>query len=136
MVLESADIPGMEMIGSGRAAGEPTDPTGEVRVAVDRACTAAGVDLGDVELIDAVETSAATAILVGRSLGLADDAINGRGGALATGDAGAAEELRLVCDAVDHLADGHLLLTVSAGPTGSAAILWRRRGEARAPAQP
>lgn len=136
LVLESAPVPGMEIIGSGRAAGEPSDPTGGVGVAVDRTCRAAGVDLGDVELIEAVETSAATAILVGRSLGLSDDTINRRGGALATGDSGAAEELRLVCDAVDHLTDGRLLLTVSAGPTGSAAMLWQRRGEDRATARP
>ena len=113
-----------------------SDPTGDASRAVDRACASAGVDLGDVELVEVVETSAATGILVGRSLGLADDTINRRGGALATGDSGAAEELRLVCDAVDHLADAGLLLTVSAGPTGSAATLWRRRGEAQAPSRP
>ena len=43
---------------------------------------------------------------------------------MATGNAGAAEELRLITDGLAVPAGERLLLTISAGPTGSAAILW------------
>ena len=126
--------PVLELIGSGRAAGEPSDPTGAAATAVERALGEAAVDLATVDLIEVVETSAATAILVGRALGiepgpaggLDQRGVNPHGGALATGDAGAAEELRLVIDGSERLEPGGTLLAVSAGPTGSAATLWRR----------
>ena len=41
---------------------------------------------------------------------------------MATGNAAAAEELRLVTDGL--AVTGRRLLTISAGPTGSAAIVW------------
>jgi acetyl-CoA acetyltransferase len=121
---------GLVLVGSGRAAGDPHDPTGNVAASVARACGEAGIEPADVSVVETVETSAAAAILVSRALerlGSRLDRLNPMGGALATGDAGAAEELRLVVDAAGRLDPGESLLTISAGPTGSAATLWRRR---------
>ena len=111
--------------GMGRAAGDPFDPVGNVAVAVDRALTEAGVELAAVNAISVVEHDAATAMLVGRTLGVEGERINQGGGAVATGNAGAAEELRLITDGLAVPAIERLLLTISAGPTGSAAIVWQ-----------
>ena len=53
------------------------------------------------------------------------DLVNRHGGTLATGDSGAAEEIRLVVDAIGRLGRGELLAAASAGPTGSAVTIWR-----------
>ena len=110
--------------GMGRAAGDPFDPTGNVAVSVGRALAEAGVELDAVHDIAVVEHDAATVELVAGALGIDRDAINRSGGAVATGNAGAAEELRLVTDGVAG-GSGGMLLTVSAGPTGSAANVWQ-----------
>ena len=110
--------------GMGRAAGDPFDPVGNVAAAVDQALSEAGVQLDAVEDITVVEHDAATAMLVARSLDIDAARVNRDGGAVATGDSGAAEELRLITDGLAVPA-GDRLLTFSAGPTGSAAILWR-----------
>ena len=111
--------------GTGRAAGDPFDPTGNVAAAVGRALSGAGVELDTVDDIAVVEHDASTVWLVARALGLDAARINRDGGSLATGNAGAAEELRLATDGLARPDAGPLLLTISAGPTGSAAILWR-----------
>jgi len=113
------------VVGTGRAAGDPFDPTGNVAVAVDRALAETGTALDAVDSIAVVEHDAATVMLVALALGVEAGRINRAGGAVATGNAGAAEELRLI---TDGLADGagNLLLTISAGPTGSAVILLQR----------
>lgn len=110
--------------GMGRAAGDPFDPVGSVAVAVDQALAEAGVELAGVDDIAVVEHDAATALLVARSLGIDAARINRDGGAVATGNAGAAEELRLITDGLAGPDAGRRLLTISAGPTGSAAIVW------------
>ncbi|MYA13296.1 MAG: hypothetical protein F4Z26_01115, partial [Acidimicrobiaceae bacterium] len=114
------------VVGTGRAAGDPFDPVGNVAAAVDRALaeTGTGTGLDAVDNIAVVEHDAATVMLVARALGVGADRINRAGGAVATGNPGAAEELRLITDGL--AVTGSLLLTVSAGPTGSAAILWRK----------
>ena len=113
------------MAGMGRAAGDPFDPVGNVAVAVGRALDDAGVELAAVEAISVVEHDAATALLVARALDIDAERINRDGGAVATGNAGAAEELRLITDGLAVPAGERLLLTISAGPTGSAAIVWQ-----------
>ena len=112
--------------GMGRASGDPFDPVGNVGAAVGRALAEGGVELDAVNNIAVVEHDAATAILVARALGIDGARINCGGGAVATGDAGAAEELRLITDGLagPAVAGGGPLLTISAGPTGSAAIVW------------
>ena len=113
--------------GTGRAAGDPFDPTGNVAVSVGQALAEAGVELAAVDDISVVEHDATTPMLVARALGIDGERINRAGGAVATGNAGAAEELRLIADGLagHAAADGRLLLTISAGPTGSAAVVWR-----------
>ena len=94
-------------------------------VAVGRALDDVGVELSAVDGIAVVEHDAATAMLVARSLGIDAARINRDGGAVATGNAGAAEELRLITDGLAVPGGERLLLTISAGPTGSAAIVWQ-----------
>ena len=112
--------------GMGRAAGDPFDPVGNVGAAVGRALVDADVELDAVDNIAIAEHDAATAILVARALDIDGACINRAGGAVATGNAGAAEELRLITDGLagTAVAGGGPLLTISAGPTGSAAIVW------------
>ena len=112
--------------GMGRAAGDPFDPAGNVGAAVDRALAEGGVELDAVNNIAVVEHDAATVMLVARALDIDGARINRAGGAVATGNAGAAEELRLITDGLagPAVAGGGPLLTISAGPTGSAAIVW------------
>ena len=109
--------------GMGRAAGDPFDPVGNVVAAVGRALGDAGVELSAVDGIAVVEHDAATTMLVARALDIDAQRINPDGGAVATGNAGAAEELRLIADGL--AVPGGPLLTISAGPTGSAAIVWQ-----------
>ena len=113
--------------GMGRAAGDPFDPTGNVAVAVGRALDEAGVELGAIDDIAVVEHDAATVTLVARALGIEGERINRSGGSVATGNSGAAEELRLITDGLTMpaAAGERTLLTISAGPTGSAAVLWQ-----------
>lgn len=111
--------------GIGRAAGEVFDPVGNVAAAVDQAAANAGVEMDAVDEIAVVERDAATATLVAQALGVDRARVNRLGGALASGSPAAAEELRIVTDGVAAAAGQILLLTVSAGPVGSAAILWR-----------
>ena len=112
--------------GMGRAAGDPFDPVGNVGAAVGRALAEGGVGLDAVNNIAVVENDAATVMLVARALDIDGACINRAGGAVATGNAGAAEELRLITDGLagPAVAGGGPLLTISAGPTGSAAIVW------------
>ena len=112
--------------GMGRAAGDPFDPVGNVGAAVGRALAEGGVELDAVNNIAVVEHDAATVMLVARALDIDGACINRAGGAVATGNAGAAEELRLITDGLagPTVAGGGPLLTISAGPTGSAAIVW------------
>ncbi len=130
--------------GVGRAAGDPFDPTGNVASSVGRALAEAGLELDAVDEIAVSEHDAATVLLVARALEVDAARINRAGGAVATGNSGAAEELRLITDGLaatgcrgtianlDNRAAimregsrqhvGHLLV-ISAGPTGSAALL-------------
>ena len=113
------------VVGVGRAAGDPFDPVGKVAAAVGQALGEADAGLEAVDAIAVVEHDAATVGLVARALGIDESGINRAGGAVATGNAGAAEELRLITDGLADGADS-LLLTISAGPTGSIAIVWQQ----------
>ncbi len=109
--------------GMGRAAGDPFDPLGNAGAAVSRALAEAGIELDAVDDISVVEHDAAKPLLLARRLNIDGTRINRGGGAVATGNSGAAEELRLITDTLAAPA-GEWLLTISAGPTGSAAIIW------------
>ena len=122
-----AQPPAPSAAGLGRAAGDPFDPVGNVAVAAERALAEAGVELEAIDDITVVEHDAATVMLVARALGTDRARINRSGGAVATGNSAAAEELRLIADglAAPAVAGKRLLLTISAGPTGSAAVVWQ-----------
>lgn len=140
-----AEIEGIGRVaGIGRASGDPFDPTGAVARAVERALRDANADEGrsgsgrtapigldDMDEIAVSEPDVATVALVARELGIDAARVNPAGGATATGHAEAAEELRLITDGLTRRPrssrrhQAHLL-TISAGPTGSAAIVWRR----------
>ena len=111
--------------GMGRAAGDPFDPSGGVQAAADQALAVAGLGIADMDAVAVTEPTAAAPILAGQALGIDPARINRHGGALATGDAGAAEELRLIADGLIGLEPSQHLLTISAGPTGSVATVWR-----------
>ena len=81
--------------------------------------------------IEIAEPSAAGALLVCRALSIepsaAERLVNTRGGTLAVGDVGAAEELRLCADRLADLRPGELLAAVAAGTGGAAVSVWRRQ---------
>lgn len=116
-----------EVVGAGRAAGDPLDATGGVELALRRALSRSGAVPADVGRWEIAETTAAGFLSVCGRLGVAPGCANPDGGTLGVGDAGAAEELRLAVDGVVAAAGGDLVATVSAGTTGSAVTLWRRR---------
>lgn len=116
-----------DMVGGGRAAGNPLDATGGVELALTRALSDAGAEPSDVARWEAVETTAAGFLSICHRLEIDPSVANPDGGTLGVGDAGAAEELRLTVDSVLSAVAGDCIAAVSAGPTGSAVTLWRRR---------
>ena len=116
-----------EVVGVGRAAGDPLDATGGVELALRRALPLSGAAPADVARWEVAETTAAGFLTVCRRLGVDPQCANPDGGTLGVGDGGAADELRLAVDGVPAAADGDRIATVSAGTTGSAVTLWRRR---------
>jgi acetyl-CoA acetyltransferase len=114
---------GPEIVGVGRSAGNPLDPNGAITSAVDRAI--AGLTRADINRWEISEPTAAATLLAIAHLGIDPDLVNRNGGTLGVGDAGAAEELRLVADAIARAESGGLFLAVSHGPGGAAATLLR-----------
>ncbi len=116
-----------ELVGAGRAAGNPLDATGGVEAALERALSQTGADLSDITRWEITEATAAGFLSVCHRLGIDPMSANPDGGTLGVGHAGAAEELRLTVDGVSASAGGDWIAAISAGTTGSAATLWRRR---------
>ncbi|MDE0067047.1 MAG: hypothetical protein OXN44_09265 [Acidimicrobiaceae bacterium] len=116
-----------DLLGVGRAAGNPLDATGGADLALQRALSDAGVDQSSIARWEIVESTAAGFLSICDRLEVDPAIANRDGGALGVGDAGAAEELRLSVDGVLHAAPGECVAAVSAGSTGSAVTLWRRR---------
>ncbi len=115
-----------ELVGTGRAAGNPLDATGGVEAALEHALSQAGADLSDVTRWEITETTAAGFLSVCHRLGIDPMSANPDGGTLGVGHAAAAEELRLTVDGVSASAGGDWIAAISAGTTGSAVTLWRR----------
>jgi acetyl-CoA C-acetyltransferase len=114
---------GAEVLGVGRSAGDPLDPLGAIEAAVE---TAAGaVARSEVARWELTEPTAAATLLAIERLGLDPTRVNRAGGTLGVGDAGAAEELRLLADGLDHGRTGELLVAGTFGPSGAAATLVR-----------
>ena len=116
-----------DLVGVGRAAGNPLDATGGVGLALERALSHAGADPLDIARWEVAETTAAGFLSICDRLGVDPLIANPGGGMLGVGDAGAAEELRLTVDPVLSAAPGECIAAVSAGPTGSAITLWQCR---------
>ena len=119
----TAEPLGPEIVGVGRSAGPPSDPTGNIPAAV--AAATDGHDSSTVDRWELNEPTAAATLLAIRGLSLDPALVNPAGGTLAVGDAGAAEELRLVADALAHLPTGELLVAAVHGPCGAAATVLR-----------
>ncbi|MEM7141151.1 MAG: beta-ketoacyl synthase N-terminal-like domain-containing protein [Actinomycetota bacterium] len=113
------------IIGRGRAAGHPLDPTGAAAVAIRDALDAAGLAVGEVDRWEIAEPTAAAILLVCRQAGIDPATVNPNGGTLGVGDAAAAEELRLVIDGAAAAQRGHTVGCVTFGPTGSAVTVTR-----------
>ncbi len=75
---------------------------------------------------EVIEPSAAGFLTLATAIGDPTAPINPDGGALATGDAAAAEELRLAVDALHRIEPGRIVVTLAGGPTGSAVSVWER----------
>lgn len=116
-----------ELVGAGRAAGNPLDATGGVEAALEHALSQTRADLSDITRWEITETTAAGFLSVCHRLGIDPMSANPDGGTLGVGHAGAAEELRLTVDGVSASAGGDWIAAISAGTTGSAATLWHRR---------
>jgi acetyl-CoA acyltransferase len=122
LVLSSEPV-GPEIVGVGRSAGHPLDPVGGVESAV--AAARSDVNLADVNRWEITEPTAAAALLVIDRLGVSATSVNRGGGTLGVGDAGAAEELRLLVDGIALAGPREQLMALSYGPTGAAATLVR-----------
>ncbi len=114
---------GPEIVGVGRSAGPPSDPTGDIWAAV--AAATAGHDRSAVARWELNEPTAAAVLVAIDRLSLDATVVNPAGGTLAVGDAGAAEELRLIVDALAALPGGDLLVAAVHGPAGAAATALR-----------
>ena len=119
----TAEPVGPEIIGIGRAAGHPLDPAGGIGLAVDSAST--GVARADIDRWEITEPTAAATLLAVDRLGIDPRLVNQAGGTLGVGDAGAAEELRLLADGIAQGLPHELLIAVAHGPSGAAATLVR-----------
>lgn len=116
-----------DLVHSALTAGDPLDPAGGLTAVH----LGAGRDNGEsLAAVEIAEPSAAGVLLVCQALGIEPEEreriVNVRGGTLAVGDAGAAEELRLCVDRIGSLASGELLAAVAAGTGGAAVTVWRR----------
>ncbi len=144
LVLSRAGSGLAELVQCTLVAGDPLDPAGGLAPAhlgavgqaiADAAAvgqTIAGQAAAEAfAAIEIAEPSAAGALLVCRALGIepsaAERVVNARGGTLAVGDVGAAEELRLCTDRLAGLRPGELLAAVAAGTGGAAVSVWRRQ---------
>lgn len=116
-----------ELVGLGRAAGNPLDAAGGVELAFQRALSQTGADPLDIARWEVAETTAAGFLSICHRLGVDPAVANPDGGTLGVGDGGAAEDLRLTVDGVLNAARGECIAAVSAGSTGSAITLWQRR---------
>ena len=88
------------VVGVGRGVGDPFDPNSGLAGAVGMSLGRAGLSLSEIDRVDVVENDAAAGLLAAQALGIDADDLNPAGGAVATGNAGPAEELRLLTDSL------------------------------------
>ncbi len=106
-----------------RSSGDPGSPAGGARAAVQAAVDQADLKLSDVSNWEIIESSAAALLSICRVLDLDPAIANTWGGALATGDSGAAEEIRLIVDSLDRLSVAGPTLALASGQTAAAATI-------------
>lgn len=118
------------LVGTARTAGHPRDPIGGLTVAVANALRHADLTPDSIATWHLAERTAAGALLACRcltSFGVDPDRINPRGGSLAVGDAGAADDLGLTVDGISDSKPGDIVAAVSYGMTGAAVSVWTRQ---------
>jgi len=118
------------LAGTARSAGHPRDPIGGLAVAVAAALRDADLTPDAIATWHLAERTAAGALLACRclnSFGVDPDRINPRGGSLAVGNAGAADDLRLSVDGISDSRPGDTVAAVSYGMTGAAVSVWTRQ---------
>lgn len=113
------------IVSVGRSSGNPRTPHGGALAAVTKALDAAKLDASQIVGWEIVETSAAALLCICADLALDSSTVNPHGGALATGDAAAAEEIRLVVDGLRAAESDGPILTLVSGTTGAAATVMR-----------
>jgi len=121
---DSSASEGGRILAVGRGAGSPLDPAGGVADAVDSALARAGLHRSDIGRWEIFESSAAALLCICNALDLNPGAVNPFGGALATGNSAAAEELRLIADTVGDPSHAGPVLSVVGGTTGVAATIF------------
>jgi len=121
---DSSGVEGPRILATGRGAGSPLDPSGGVADAVDSALARAGLHRSDIGRWEVVESSAAALLCICHALDLDPAVVNPFGGALATGDCAAAEELRVIADAACRPSHTGPVLSIVGGTTGAAATVF------------
>lgn len=125
---ETGREPVAEVIGVAQAAVRSPDLTGAL-VAARLALSRAGITPGDLDVVEANESFAASVLLMTRGLDVNPARVNPRGGAMAVGHPLGATGGILLADALDHLvrSDGeHALVTIPAALGLGAALVIRR----------
>lgn len=122
VLVLTTDTVGAEIVGVGHRAGHPLDPTGGIVGAVE----AAGItEYSSVARWEIGEPTAASTLLAIERLGVDPARVNLTGGTLGVGDAGAAEELRLVTDGISAAEPGEFVVAAAYGPGGAAVTFLR-----------
>ena len=116
VLVAEAAAPIGELVDVRIGAGDPSDPTAGLDVARGVSTTRWTV----------AEASASTALLAADELGLDPARVNPDGGAIAVGDAAAAEDLRMVIDALHAAQPGEEGAALRTGGGAAAMSLWRR----------
>lgn len=104
-----------ELLAVSLTASDPTDPLGGL----------APLAIDDDEICEVAEPSASTALLAIEQ-SAARDLVNGAGGTIAVGDAAAAEDLRLIVDALHRASPMQAGVAVRTGAGAAGISRWRR----------
>lgn len=104
-----------ELVSTSITASDPTDPLGGLVTP----------PLGDDEICEVAEPSASTALLAIERLNPRDE-VNCAGGTIAVGDAAAAEDLRLIIDALHRAGPGQTGIAARTAAGAAGMSRWRR----------
>jgi len=113
------------ILSTGRSGGHPLSPQGGAAAALEMALNRAELDRADVARWEILESSAAALLCICDAIGVDPAMVNPHGGALATGDSAAAEEIRLVVDSLSAPRVAGAAVTLVSGPTGAAVTVTK-----------